>query len=159
MSFRIMTDSKTAQGCSLLWTADEEPLAHASKLLQQSGVRVLRIDERKNLIEGKVGRWNDPYRCRVMVRLFPNTCNGLSLVEIECRGSYLRPMPIVLAKYIELLRENFENTMPDDMPHNPKRRASTTESTGDRLRAVVTEMLSGMSVELPRKKAIPPEKA
>jgi len=159
MSFKITTDKKTAQGCSLLWTADEEPLAHASRLLQRSGVRVSRIDDRKNVIEGKVGRWNDSYRCRITVRLFPNTCNGLSLVEIECRGSYLRPMPMVLAEYIEVLRENFENTMPDDLPHNPTRRAPTTESTGDRVRAVVTEMLSGMSIEIPRKKAIPPEKA
>lgn len=115
-----------------------------------------KIDKRTNEIEGRVGRWGDRYGCKVTVRLFPNTCDGLSLVEMVCEGPLLRHRSDMLAAYIETLRENFEKTMPKESQPDAEGRESRQASTGERVRVTVTELMKKMQIELAKRGEAPP---
>ncbi len=135
-----------AEGCSLLWTGDQEPFSLVSEMLRRSGVKIGKIDRQNCQIVGRIGSRLESHSCRVTARIYNQ--KEVSLVSLMCEGSWRRPGTRVLCAYVDILCKNFDDVTLADVVDSIDWESHSDGKSGHRITTDAVALLRDMEAEL-----------
>lgn len=137
---------KKAEGCSLFWTGDKEPVSLVSEILRRSGVKIGKIDKKNRQIFGRIGSRLESHSCKVTARIYNQ--KEMSLVSLMCEGSWRRPGTRVLCDYVDVLCKNFDDVSLSDVVNSIDWESHSDGKSGHRITTDAVALLRDMEAEL-----------